>query len=198
MKLMILNFRSKLANIYRLRMSQMTFKVYVDDNFHYMDESERYEQGEYETYDEAVAVCKKIVDEYLISAHKDQMTADELYESYKSFGEDPFIVPADEKTRFSAWKYAKERCKELCDGSCLMKSERILLPRSNTGQRREQGALRVPIMSSSASRTQKLACDRWSDHSLWSRLGPYEPSELPKEEPSLIHDLTRVTHRLIS
>ena len=25
------------------------FKVYVDDNFHYMDENERYQQGEYET-----------------------------------------------------------------------------------------------------------------------------------------------------
>lgn len=94
--------------------SQMTFKVYVDDNFHYMDESERYEKGTYETYDEAVAACKRIVDEYLISAHKKQMTADELYTSYKNFGEDPFIRPADNERRFSAWNYAKERCKELC------------------------------------------------------------------------------------
>jgi hypothetical protein len=79
-----------------------------------MDEGERYEQGEYETYDEAVAACKRIVDEYLTSERKPQMTAEELYKSYQSFGEDPFIIPADEKTKFSAWKYAKERCKELC------------------------------------------------------------------------------------
>ena len=40
-----------------------------------------------------------------------------LFDRYTSFGEDPFIVPLDasaERVEFSAWNYAKERCRELC------------------------------------------------------------------------------------
>jgi len=39
------------------------YTVLVNDNFHYMDESERYELGSFETLDEAIAACKKVVDE---------------------------------------------------------------------------------------------------------------------------------------
>ena len=38
------------------------FAVYVDDNFHQMDESERYKYGDYATYREAYAVCMKVID----------------------------------------------------------------------------------------------------------------------------------------
>jgi hypothetical protein len=34
----------------------------VDDNFHYMDQDERYEHGIFSTVDEAIAACKAIVD----------------------------------------------------------------------------------------------------------------------------------------
>ena len=98
----------------------MTYKVFVDDNFHYMDESERYALGEYATLEEAIEVCKKIVDEYLMSALKPGMTAQELNFSYTSFGEDPFIIanPATESgILFSAWDYARQRSKELCGTS---------------------------------------------------------------------------------
>ena len=33
------------------------YSVYVDDNYHYMDESERYKKGDYATLDEAIAAC---------------------------------------------------------------------------------------------------------------------------------------------
>ena len=95
----------------------MTYKVLVDDNFHYMDESERYALGEYPTLEEAIEVCKKIVDEYLMSALKPGMTAQELSFSYTSFGEDPFIIaiPATGSgILFSAWDYARQRSRELC------------------------------------------------------------------------------------
>jgi hypothetical protein len=37
----------------------------------------------------------------------------ELWDSYKSFGEDPFIVATDETpASFSAWSYASQRCEE--------------------------------------------------------------------------------------
>jgi hypothetical protein len=70
------------------------FAVFVDDNFHYMDESERYKLGEFDTFDEAVAACKRIVDEFLLTGLGPTITAEVLFKSYTMFGEDPFIVTA--------------------------------------------------------------------------------------------------------
>ena len=96
----------------------MTFRVLVDDNFHYMDESERYEHGSFATAEAAVVAARAIVDTYLKSAYRPGMTAEQLFESYTSFGEDPFIVGEGvEKVAFSAWTYAKERCGALCSSS---------------------------------------------------------------------------------
>ena len=95
----------------------MSFKVFVDDNYHYQDESERYKQGEYKSYEAAVTACKLIVDQYLASAFKAGMSAAELYKSYVSFGEDPFVVPGTEGASFSAWDYAKQHCSEICDAA---------------------------------------------------------------------------------
>jgi hypothetical protein len=88
----------------------------VDDNFHYMDESERYEHGIFPTAAEAVAACKRIVDENLANAFRPGATEQELYEAYTTFGEDPFILPVastDDAVHFSAWDYARERCSAL-------------------------------------------------------------------------------------
>jgi hypothetical protein len=88
----------------------------VDDNFHYMDESERYEHEVFATAEEAIAACKRIVDEHLEHSFKPGVAEQELYESYTMFGEDPFVVPvdsADEAVHFSAWDYARERCRAL-------------------------------------------------------------------------------------
>ena len=38
------------------------YKVLVDDNFHFMDESERYEAGVFSTVEEAIAKYKRIID----------------------------------------------------------------------------------------------------------------------------------------
>ncbi len=92
----------------------MTYTVYVDDNFHYMDESERYNLGEFATAEAAVAAAKKVVDEYLASAYERGMTAEELNRTYLLFGDDPYIVPREPGTEFSARDYARERCDEMC------------------------------------------------------------------------------------
>jgi hypothetical protein len=88
----------------------MKYTVFVDDNFHYMDEDERYKLGEFDTREEALAAAKKIIEEFLDPAYEPWMTAQEMYEGYVMFGEDPFIVPDDPADHFSAWDYAKERC----------------------------------------------------------------------------------------
>ena len=93
----------------------MPYTVFVDDNYHYMDECERYELGTFETLAAAIEVSKSIVDDYLATAHKAGMSARELFESYTMFGEDPYIVSsAVAGVPFSAWDYARERCDELC------------------------------------------------------------------------------------
>ena len=85
------------------------YTVYVDDNFHYMDESERYKLGEFEDCASAVAACQRVVDEFLNQAAS-TTPHDRLLESYVMFGEDPWIQSDDPECRFSARDYARQRC----------------------------------------------------------------------------------------
>jgi hypothetical protein len=39
------------------------YRAPVDNKFHYMDEEERYEHGSFATAEEAIAACKRVVDE---------------------------------------------------------------------------------------------------------------------------------------
>jgi hypothetical protein len=92
------------------------FRVLINDNAHYMDESERSADGVFANADEAIAACKAIVDDELNTMWKPGTTANELYELYIAFGPDPFVVPLnpkDPEVEFSAWTYAKEQCQEL-------------------------------------------------------------------------------------
>ena len=93
------------------------YKVMVDDNFHYQDSDERWEQGTYETVEEALAACRGIVDQSLQEEYRPGISAEALYRRYLSFGDDPFIVVldgSDDRATFSAWSYAKERCRAIC------------------------------------------------------------------------------------
>jgi hypothetical protein len=93
----------------------MSYKVFVDDNFHYMDEEDRYLLGEFETFEAAIAACQQVVNDFLEQAYKAGMSAEELYQRYVDFGQDPFIVGGD--SRFSAWDYAKEQSARIADES---------------------------------------------------------------------------------
>jgi hypothetical protein len=42
------------------------YKVMVDDNFHYMEEDERWEYGTFATAEEALDACRRLVDEAMI------------------------------------------------------------------------------------------------------------------------------------
>jgi hypothetical protein len=90
-----------------------TYTVFVDDNFHYMDQIERYKHGDFNTCEAAIAACKRIVDEFLLSSLESPRTHDELLTLYTIFGEDPFIQSPDPNCRFSARDYASQRCKDL-------------------------------------------------------------------------------------
>jgi hypothetical protein len=93
------------------------YLVYVDDNFHYGDESERYKLGEFETREEALVACKQIVDDYFKELEKGKYSYKELWDGYVLYGEDPFIIGDNPEERFSAWEYAKQRCHEYASQS---------------------------------------------------------------------------------
>ena len=96
--------------------STMKYQVCKDDNFHYMDETERIDGNSYDTYEEAVEEARRIVDRSLRWERlqsKDSNDPDELYDRYQDFGDDPFVRPGDPDHHFSAWDYAKERCKTI-------------------------------------------------------------------------------------
>jgi len=93
------------------------YRVMVDENFHYQDVDERREQGIYKSVDEALAVCRGIVDQSLQEEYRPGISAEALYGRYTSFGDDPFIEVldgADDRAMFSAWSYAKEHCRVIC------------------------------------------------------------------------------------
>lgn len=98
-------------------MGDKKYKVYIDDNFHYMDEDERVFRKGFNTYEKAVAECKRIADRSLLwvkySTYPKPRTPEELYKAYTSFGDDPFIKPLDDNKRFSAWSYAESRVTEI-------------------------------------------------------------------------------------
>ncbi len=83
----------------------------MDDNFHYMDEEERYKLGEFDTPEAAIQACKRVVDDFLLANFKPGRTAEELNELYRTFGEDPWCP----QVTFSAWGYAEQYCHVLCD-----------------------------------------------------------------------------------
>lgn len=72
------------------------------------------EAGGCETYEEALAAAKKIVEDYVRGACKQGMSPQELLSSYRMFGEDPYIIPDDSEPKFSGWDYAEELCYQLC------------------------------------------------------------------------------------
>ena len=92
-----------------------TYSVYVDDNYHLPPDDERYKLGDFVTLDEAVAACKRMVDQFLRVEVSSDRTAAERYEQNTGYGPDPFIVTDDPDVghpAFSAWSYAKQRCQE--------------------------------------------------------------------------------------
>ncbi len=94
-------------------MAKGKYKVYVDDNFHFMDESERYCAGSFDTFEQAIAKCKQIIDWSLSESAEITKDAQSLLKSYGMYGDSPFIVGPNIKNNFSASGYAIKRSYEI-------------------------------------------------------------------------------------
>ena len=80
------------------------YTVMVDDNFHFMDEDERYTLGTFPTKREALGASLRLVGQDLQDGDLSDKTAEDLIKGYQTGGEDPFTVGLP----FSAWDYAEE------------------------------------------------------------------------------------------
>lgn len=94
--------------------AERAYRVLIDDNFHFMDESERAPGPTFATYAEAVAWCQAFLERHLQEMLRPGMCAADLIAGYKSFGEDPWITPEPEGTHFSAWNFVEEVAERVC------------------------------------------------------------------------------------
>ena len=92
------------------------FHLRVYDNFHYMDESEAYNHGKYDTYEDAVIAAKSIVDEFFEHNWEKGISSNALIGQYGLYGEDPIILPNEhgKHESFSARTYAKMSAEKIC------------------------------------------------------------------------------------
>ena len=92
------------------------YKVYIDDNYNYMDESERYEVGSYNSLEKAIEKCKKITIRSLEDLYEKGITPEKLSAQWSMFGDDPFIVGGGGSVPFSARKFTTtELCKVIIE-----------------------------------------------------------------------------------
>jgi hypothetical protein len=92
------------------------FKIFVDDNFHYMDESERYAAGSYNSLEEAIGQCKELTIKSLKDLYEKGITPEKLQTQWLMFGEDPYVFGGSGAVPFSARKFVSiELCKEIID-----------------------------------------------------------------------------------
>jgi hypothetical protein len=97
------------------------FIVKVADNFPCQDESETCTKGTFATYAAAVLACADIVHESLLNLAKPGISGAELYDEYKDFGEDPYVVGAGPGNQpFNARTYAKYLCETWPDPESIL------------------------------------------------------------------------------
>jgi hypothetical protein len=92
------------------------YTVYIDDNFHYMDESERYAVGSYHSLEEAIEKCKEMTIRSLEGFYEKGITPEKLSAQWSMFGDDPFIIGGDGSVPFSAREFiTPELCKTIIE-----------------------------------------------------------------------------------
>jgi hypothetical protein len=84
-----------------------------------MDESEAYNTGSYDSYDDALQAAKAIVDEFLVFNWKKGMSYKDLRSLCILYGDDPIVVPDDnieslDMPRFTARDFVYNIVMEFC------------------------------------------------------------------------------------
>ncbi|ADW71156.1 leucine-rich repeat-containing protein (plasmid) [Granulicella tundricola MP5ACTX9] len=67
--------------------------------------------GEFEDCESAVTLCRKIVDDFLLTQNSE--TAEDLFTAYRRFGKYAEVTTRDQACSFVPWDYAEQRCHEI-------------------------------------------------------------------------------------
>ena len=85
------------------------YTVYAYSGFHLMGDAEKYLVGEFGDCASAVATCKRIVDDFLLSIGESANSPETLLGEYESSGPEPYIESDDPACWFSAADYLRRR-----------------------------------------------------------------------------------------
>jgi len=92
------------------------YEVRVDDNYHYMDASERYAVGSYDSLEKAIEKCKEITIKSLQDLCEKDISPEKLSAQWSMFGEDPYVFGGEGNVPFSARKFVSiELCKAIIE-----------------------------------------------------------------------------------
>jgi guanosine-3',5'-bis(diphosphate) 3'-pyrophosphohydrolase len=94
----------------------MKYHLRIYDNFHYQDESEAYNSGDFDTYEEAVQEAKAIVIKSLEHNWSRGMNPEVLIAQHCLYGDDPIILPAvyPEVHPFKGIEFVSEIAPAIC------------------------------------------------------------------------------------
>ena len=89
------------------------YTVYAYHSFHLMGDAEKYMHAEFGSCADAIALCEKLVDDFLQSAPQAAHSPEALLAESMSSGPEPYIASDDGTCRFSASDYARRRIHEI-------------------------------------------------------------------------------------
>lgn len=89
------------------------YLVYSYQSFHLMGDAEKYLHAEFSSCASAVALCEKLVDDFLQSGLGASHSPESLLAEYMSSGPEPYIASDDAACQFSAPDYARRRIREI-------------------------------------------------------------------------------------
>jgi hypothetical protein len=92
----------------------MAYEVWISDNF---GEDGSLLRGTYPSAERALAQAQKLIELSLRDLVKPGMSADDLFQQYKTFGDDAWVIAKGDlpAVDFRGWDYARERCEQLAN-----------------------------------------------------------------------------------
>lgn len=89
-------------------MQEQKYIVMVTDHARTGEPDGQYQKGIFESFEEAVSVCKQIIEESLDELYSDGMNQDELMKQFMMFGLEAYCE------RFDSFSFAKEYALKRC------------------------------------------------------------------------------------
>jgi hypothetical protein len=96
----------------------MPFLLVVGGRYDPLSSERRYEAGDFQNQDQALAAARKIIQRSLLECWREGMSTQTLFESYRASGEFPFMLSREEKKPlgFDPLAFALVEAVRICEG----------------------------------------------------------------------------------